>query len=248
VLYHGGEPLLNSNLTFFIQELKRIKIPKIKIVTNGKLLSDEKCNELVSSGLDEIEISLDGIGPEDSEAIRRRSESAHTLAAIKKLQNVKELNSSKIKITVSSTQFIDDYPENVRHTPTPPIPIWLNELIEIGVNVKTNWAIQWPGGFPSNSKVIVEEKNVTKPIKCNLLEETLTIRSNGDVVVCCYDLTSLNVIGNILDSSIADVIVSNRYTEFKENFLNQIFSSPCNSCAVVTGKRFLGKNLLLVDL
>jgi len=248
VLYHGGEPLLNSNIIFFIEELKRIGINKIKIVTNGKLLTDEKCLELALSGLDEIEISLDGVSAKDSQAIRLRSQTLFTLAAIKNLQKIKELKESKLQITISSTQFIDDFHEKDRNLPTPPIPEWLKELSEIGVKVKSNWAIQWPGGFPSNSKVIFQENIAPNPIKCNLLEETLTIRANGDVVVCCYDLTSLNVMGNVLETSILEVLGSTKYTEFKQNFLNQIFASPCDSCAVVTGKRFLGKKLLLADL
>ncbi len=245
VLYHGGEPLLNSNLVFFIAQLKNIGVKKIKIVTNGKLLTDEKCLELVLSGLDEIEISLDGNGPLDSEAIRSRSQTSFTLAAIKTLQSQKKTNRSKLKITVSSTQFIDDFPEEDWRSKVPPIPEWLKELMENEIEIKTNWAIQWPGGFPKASKVIFEDSKASKPTSCSLLEETLTIRSNGDVVVCCYDLTSLNVVGNVFETSISEVLNSRKLEEFKSNFQNQIYSSPCDSCAVVTGKRFLGKNLLI---
>jgi radical SAM protein with 4Fe4S-binding SPASM domain len=245
VLYHGGEPLLNSNLVFFITQLKGIGIRKIKIVTNGKLLTDQKCLELVLSGLDEIEISLDGISPSDSEAIRSRSHSSFTIAAIKTLQSQKNANCSNLKITISSTQFIDDFPKEDRNSKVPPIPEWLKEFMENEIEIKTNWAIQWPGGFPKDSKIVFEESNAPKPTKCSLLEETMTIRSNGDVVVCCYDLTSLSVIGNVFETSISEVLNSKKLREIKTNFQNQIYSSPCNSCAVVTGKRFLGKNLLI---
>ena len=73
----------------------------------------------------------------------------------------------------------------------------LEKYLEKGINIKSNWAVQWPGGHPRSSQVVYEETIGEKPKKCSLLDETLTIRSNGDVVVCCYDLTSLKVMGNL---------------------------------------------------
>ena len=42
-------------------------------------------------------------------------------------------------------------------------------------------------------------------IKSQNTENTITIRSNGDVVPCCYDLTSKLVMGNIRENSLAQI-------------------------------------------
>jgi molybdenum cofactor biosynthesis enzyme MoaA len=70
VLYHGGEPLLNRNLPTYISLLRQLGNQNIKVVTNGKLLTAQVANDLFSSGLSIMEVSLDATSPEDSDLIR----------------------------------------------------------------------------------------------------------------------------------------------------------------------------------
>ena len=85
VLYHGGEPLLNKDLIRMIKEIKDLGIEKIKTSTNGMLLDEEMCFELVKSGIDEIEISLDGTSPEMNNKIRIGSDYQKIVNNIKML-------------------------------------------------------------------------------------------------------------------------------------------------------------------
>lgn len=58
-----GEPLLNNNLAYFINEFHKRKI-ETSVMTNGKLLSRKKINELFDNGLDRLQVSIilkDGI-------------------------------------------------------------------------------------------------------------------------------------------------------------------------------------------
>ncbi|NBO23129.1 hypothetical protein EBU94_07325, partial [bacterium] len=182
---------------------------------------------------------------EDSNAIRRRSNAREIIEKVLRLNELKNQIENSIRITISTTQFIDDYKIDFKQISNAPVPFWLNEYKKLGINIKSNWAVQWPGGYPKSSKVIYHDLNVELPDKCSLLDETFTIRSNGDVVVCCYDLTSLKVIGNVSETTISSIINSTEYLQFKNNFSNKIYSEPCKSCAVVTGKKYLGKSLLL---
>ena len=243
VLYHGGEPLLNLNLTYFIKQIKTLGL-RTKIVTNGKLLDSPKSLSLIQSGLDQIEISLDGLSPTESEDIRVRSDANSTIRAIKEICELKKIHNSSIEIMVSTTQFIDDYGYSYVDAP-PPIPDWLKKEIPPEVRVKSTWAIQWPGAYPSNDHVVYEQKLKHKPKACSLLDETLTIRANGDVVACCYDLTSIKTFGNVNDKSLIEIVNSDLYLKFRSNFYSGIFEGPCSTCAVVTGKKYLGKRQLL---
>lgn len=53
VLYHGGEPLLNKELSYFIRVLKEAGVTKTAITTNGSLLNEKRSRELIQAGLDE---------------------------------------------------------------------------------------------------------------------------------------------------------------------------------------------------
>lgn len=245
VLYHGGEPLLNINLFEFISQLKSAGIKKIKIVTNGKLFTDTICQRIVESGLDEIEISLDGLSQDESREIRKRSEPQKIINGINYLIQQRKKLQSSIKITISTTQFIEDYHTDYNEIRKAPIPGWLNEYKNNGVEIKSNWAIQWPGGFPSDSTIVHHPLYYTPPKNCSLLSETMTVRANGDVVVCCFDLTSLEVIGNVEAQSMHEIWNSIKYEDFRKKFLLGKYQKPCDTCFIVTGPKYLGKNKLL---
>ena len=59
VLSRLGEPLLHPNLKEIIKFTKSNKIRNVSMVCNAMLLNDEKCKELIESGLDLISFSVD---------------------------------------------------------------------------------------------------------------------------------------------------------------------------------------------
>lgn len=82
VLYHGGEPLLNPRLPEMISDLKAVGMPQVKLVTNGMYLTGDLVERIVSSGLDHIEVSLDGESAEESDDVRIRSSAKLILSNI----------------------------------------------------------------------------------------------------------------------------------------------------------------------
>lgn len=69
----GGEPLLRKNICDLIFEMKKISgIKKISMTTNGVLLKNF-AEDLISVGLDEINLSLDTLDAEIFEKITRRN-------------------------------------------------------------------------------------------------------------------------------------------------------------------------------
>ena len=71
VLYHGGEPLLNKDFYLMVDRIKKIrKDVLIKTVSNGVALTKTNTNKLISSGIDEIEFSLDGLSFVENDYIR----------------------------------------------------------------------------------------------------------------------------------------------------------------------------------
>jgi radical SAM protein with 4Fe4S-binding SPASM domain len=248
VLYHGGEPLLNVDLGKMIASVKSCGVPRVKLVSNGKLLNQFRAMMLIESGLDEIEFSIDSIGADESEGIRRRSDAAQTIANVNLLRNLVVAKKSHLKISISTTQFVDDYEiDSLENLFPSPIPKWLSDLFP-GLEIKSTWAVQWPGGFPGDRKIAFRDLRVNKPKTCSLLNETITVRSNGDVVVCCYDLTGLSNLGNVNVDSLSTIWKSEGYKIFRDNFEKGVYPEPCKSCAIVTGNNFLSRAKILSNL
>jgi len=69
----GGEPLVRKGLSFLVSKLKEIDgIERVVLTTNGMLLS-ENLPELVSAGLDGVNISIDAIHEDVFQQITRRT-------------------------------------------------------------------------------------------------------------------------------------------------------------------------------
>ena len=78
----GGEPLVRKGLPSLISRLKEIEgIERVVLTTNGMLLS-ENLSELVSAGLDGVNISLDAVNEKVFEQITRRSGLDKVLASV----------------------------------------------------------------------------------------------------------------------------------------------------------------------
>ena len=102
VLYHGGEPLLNKNFFDYVKVLKKIKDGFfIKTVTNGMALNKKNSEKIIQSGIDLIEVSLDGESEIDSQNIRRKSKTSLIVENLKYLLKLRRnLNKKYPKINI----------------------------------------------------------------------------------------------------------------------------------------------------
>jgi len=244
VLYHGGEPLLNKEFGNMAQRLKKIN-PKffIKTVSNGMALTQERAKELIECGLDAIEFSLDGLSAQESEKVRRKSDVEKIVKNIDYLLRLKkELSSQTPTVSLATTQFfLESYPQE--NYPSPTAPAWLLELFQAQDidQFKTTYAMKWPHMGESG---MFHELTVSHPagyIKyCDHAINTLTIRADGLVVPCCYDLTSQMPMGNIMNESLEAIWNGSAYARLRESLLKQTnLPKLCSHCLVFNNPIYL---------
>ena len=78
----GGEPLVRAELWRLVEMIKSVEgINDIALTTNGLLLADQ-IEQLISSGLDRINVSLDTVDPQVFEQVTRRKGLDKVLAGI----------------------------------------------------------------------------------------------------------------------------------------------------------------------
>jgi len=247
VLYHGGEPLLNKNLPAFIKELKDIGVSKTVITTNGSLLKERISKDLIRAGLDEIKFSFDGISADDNNKIRAKGNFLEEAKNVKEFCKLKkELHSQTPYVIISNIRICGRSlletlsAKNNYVFQTPPeylTKYFSNESNEI--EFRSFPAMVWPGFEKYGEFEAVYFKN-TKPKYCTSLFETTTILTNGDVVLCCYDLKGELILGNIYQESLFNIWNSKKYTNIRSNFKKQEYCDLCNKCNVVS-PRYLCK-------
>jgi MoaA/NifB/PqqE/SkfB family radical SAM enzyme len=62
----GGEPTLHPRLVDLVRETKRLGFPRREMITNGTLLTRELVEGLNEAGLTNLQISVDGVHPNDT--------------------------------------------------------------------------------------------------------------------------------------------------------------------------------------
>lgn len=243
VLYHGGEPFLNKNIFDFIEEL-RLSHPDsfIKIVSNGMLLNDEIISNICKSSLNQIEFSLDGLSPDESSQIRRGSDASKTIQVVNKLLHQISHTGSALKVSISTTQILDNSHElQSPLTTKPSVPEWLISSFKGVDDFKSHWAMVWPRMLIEDGFSVIEydDQLMSKEYadECSHLNETITIRANGDIVPCCYDLMSDLAMGNVRDSTLTEIWNSFSYRQLRESIANMKPPSTCSNCNVILKKK-----------
>lgn len=246
VLYHGGEPLLNKNFSQMCAKIKALGIPFVKTVSNGMSLDDIIIKEIVTSGLDEIEVSLDGVSIEQNDSLRRGCQFKSVSENIHKLINYRnEIGSDKPKVFISSTQFLD-IKSNKLLPMNQATPGYLLNEFEYAysrgqIDFKTTLAMVWPHIEIDHDvfdvldvRDVLEEKNF-----CDHIENTITIRWNGDIVACCYDLTGKLVMGSIYEDSLINIWNNDAYQTLRKAIHEKRYISVCQNCNTVRPNKYL---------
>ncbi|MEM2174866.1 MAG: radical SAM/SPASM domain-containing protein [Candidatus Micrarchaeia archaeon] len=179
-----GEPLLNPDLEKMILYTHKYNI-KTKLSTNLHInLSEQRAVELLTCGIDEIIVSLDGVSQQTYEKYRRKGNfelvfnNLKFLVEVKRRLNLKKPhihwqflvfkhNEHEIEIAKKMAQDIGD--------------------ITIGFTAPF-CSIDWVSTIEEYNRYIVKDNEVTfKPVEksCNWLWDGITINANGSVSPCC---------------------------------------------------------------
>lgn len=250
VLYHGGEPLMSKNLAQYIRILKKMGVGKTVITTNASLLSEERSEELIMAGLDEMKISFDGENANENNIIRKNGNFYRDAANVKTLLKLRKKSGyNNPKVIISNIRICDKNvlgmfkPKNgKRQLAFEDIPIYLTRYFKDEcdeIEFRSFPAMIWPG-YDQCEKFEELSFPIKKPKYCNLLFETFTIFSNGNVVLCCNDLKGELILGNVFEANMFDIWRSRKYAELRANFKKQVYHPLCSKCDI-TSPRYLCK-------
>lgn len=235
ILYLGGEPLLNKHLCEMSQRLKKeTTLDFITLNSNAMLVTPAIAEQLKTSGIDQIEISIDGRSPEENDQFRQGA----NYQTVKDNVHLLKRLLPNTKISIANT-IIKQKSDNIDNAVTP--KILLDDFPDIPI--ETSYAMKWPGFEINHSNI--EKLSVQKkpaPRFCQSPFEELSIRANGDIVMCCNDLLSGNIIGNVKSDSILELWKGSYLTALRKNMLEQnIGALPllCQNCRYYNDEGYL---------
>lgn len=201
-----GEPLLDPNLTNRITYLKsQIKDCKIRFFTNASLLIEEKANQLVKSGIDEIVISLNGY--------KNSYEKVMGLSFDQTAKNIKYLLKIKPKnLHIHlSCMYVNENAADIKKITA----LWTDKIDLMAVKIPENWA---------GKKIIETPFSLPYPSKkwpCKGLFDSFNINWDGKVVLCCRDYNAQLVVGDVNKQSIQDIWAGKKFQRIRQMHLER---------------------------
>jgi len=200
VALHGyNEPLLQKDLVEYIKYAKEKKIPDIFTITNGLLLTEERANELVDSGLTRIIFSIDAATPETYSKVRKEGDYEVVVRNIEYFIDLIKKNNLQLPITrVSFVRSKLNYFEQQKFE-----EYWKDKVDYILVQRFTN-----PFLGNDNFQSVEDEyrHEDSDPLQeCYQPFQRLYITNNGDVHPCCSAYGMKMMLGNINDSTIKEI-------------------------------------------
>lgn len=187
----------------------------MNLLTNGILLDKDNSHFILASqAIDLLRFSIDGGSPTAYEELRRGGRWSTLSANVKLFMEAKQ-SYSVVPVTGVICIVPPDKPLN---------QAWMDPefraLLALFDSVELRHPHNWDGskelGLPSDEWKAYENYNRGK--MCKFLAHSLVILPNGDVTVCCADLNSRGVIGNVRQNTLEEVSKSMMRRRMIEKF------------------------------
>lgn len=210
-LYSAGEPLLNRNIGTMLKEIKEADISQqVEITSNAALLTPELAKAMVDYGLDYFRASIYSVDPENHKRITKAEvtpeqirENIAYLHAYRKAQGkYKPYICAKIIDThTNENEAFKRLYENISDEQLIDVP-WIVPKLRENALGKLYGSVS--EGAVAQEKYISQAGGNNRKV-CRYPFTHMTVRSNGDVVVCCTDWPRDTLLGNVREKSLESI-------------------------------------------
>ena len=220
--HNNDEPLLLKDLEKRIKMAKEAGFIDIILVTNATLLTKERADNLLKSGITKINFSVDGWNEKTYRKVRIGGDFKAVLKNIEYFLEQKKQANLKLpvsRVTSVLSKFTCKDMDKFRD-------FW-KKRVDL-VEFQNFQAIE---GYTERLKP--GSVKIDKNFYCNNPWQQIVIRANGDVLPCCSFCGTSLVVGNIKKSSIYQIWHSPKMNRIRKEILknNFNFSRVCKSCS-----------------
>ena len=239
-LYFQGEPMLHPLFFSFVQNCGRIHTV---VSTNGHFLSEENSEKIISSGLNKLIISLDGVDQETYSGYRVNGSLETVMNGIKNLTNSKKRHNSSLKVALQflANRFNEHQIPQMRE---------LAKSVNASLSLKSMQIID---KADIGSWLPIDRKFRRYRIKKGeyIIKNSLADRCarqwfnpvitwDGKVVPCCFDKDAEYVMGDLHNDSFREIWDGPRYRIFRKSILlGRHMIEMCRDCTSgLTGVKY----------
>lgn len=226
-LYRDGEPLLDKKLATRIARMKRAGVKDVGISTNAELLTQDIAAAILNAGLDEIILSIDSVHKETYDAIRVGLNFDRVLTRAQAFFHVRNYWGSPCRIRVRMIR----QESNAKEWESGEFNAFWRGLATGNDTIECRDIHNW-GGALADWKPVNGGADTSRP--CVALWSLMTVFADGSVPLCNVDYNNRFPIGNVRDSSIAELWQSHEQNRRRDLHMsgNRSMIAPCAKCTV----------------
>ena len=208
-LHNAGETLLHPDIPGMFEEIaaRKENLPTINLLTNAGALNDKKIRTILDSGaIDVVRFSVDGGTRESFEELRKPAKWDHIRRNIHAFLDAnaameRPLETGIICILGPERELSTDWME-------PDFQELFGRIDNVALRHPHNWDGSVSLDISDDEYTSHAAKMAAMGKVCYFLTKDMVVLPNGDVTVCCADLNSRGVIGNVSLESLRQVFHS----------------------------------------
>lgn len=231
-----GEPLLNENIDYFLEESYKNHL-KVNLTTNGTLLKKVEDKLINSKALRQINISLHSFEANEktveledyinnvTDFITKARSNSDIICAIRlwnmdnnDLKGANGLNSDILKMLEENLELDFSIGKKLQETNR----IKLKDKVYLNMAEK----FEWPD---------IQIDSLGEEVFCHGLRNQIGILVDGTVVPCCLDSEGNINLGNIFEKSLKDIVEDKRARDIYDGFSRRrAVEELCKKCGYAT--------------
>lgn len=229
-LYKEGEPLINKKFPEMVRYAKYSgHVKRVDVTSNGMLLNPELNIKLVESGLDRINISVNGVSDEQIQFYTNTK-----VDFDKYVQNIRHLYRNKGNLEI----FIKSIKENLSKEEQKKFYDIFGEISDriFLENISPAWPEFEFNGIPMKFSCGNYGQEIINRTICPYIFYMMVINSDGKVSFCIGDYKHILIAGDTKKQSVKEIWNGNilnkaRLEQLNGNIKNMIF---CKNCEVIS--------------
>ncbi|MCL5105758.1 MAG: methyltransferase domain-containing protein, partial [Armatimonadetes bacterium] len=219
LLHIWGEPMLNKDIFEMIKIASEFST--VNISTNGLMLTPKTAEKLITSGVGELIVSIDGISQEVYEKYRVGGNVENAINALKMLAEFNNKHGNKVWIIPQFIVFKHNQHEMAEFES-------LCDSLGLKACFKAPYLRDGSesdmeiSGLPSfHRKQFPDDASLCQAIStCDAPKKDFTVLVDGSVVLCCYDHNGTTGVGNIFEQDVMDIWNSDAYRDIRWKVLS----------------------------
>jgi radical SAM protein with 4Fe4S-binding SPASM domain len=238
ILWDWGEPFANPALPEMIKYAAQADMRTVTSTNAHYLNNDDYVAAILSSGLSTLIVAIDSIHDADYQAYRVGGKLERALEGLRKLVRMKQQLKSHTLINMRMVVMRQNESQ---------VPKLRRMAREIGADRFTVKTLNPSCGSVSVDNDMVPQnkklrrfayagdtwQRIAMKSPCERVMMMSNIFSNGDVVPCCYDFDASMKIGNVFQTPLSKIWVSDAYRDARRRIHEERQSLPrCQNCHI----------------